>query len=86
VNKIFGIAFSILKMLFIIGAVVILTESYDERNDVIDDKTKEGSLLFYPIKKIVTFTIPAFDRSTLFLKNTLTETEPSEQERDTIPD
>lgn len=70
-NKIAGLAVGLLKMCFFIGAGVIILESYDERKDVIDHKTKSGSLFYYPIKTITTSTIPAFEESTIFLKNTL---------------
>lgn len=73
INKIAGLALGVLKMCFYIGGFIIITESYDERNDVIDDDTKSGSLMFYPIKAITTGTIPAFEQSTIFVKNTLKE-------------
>lgn len=71
INKIAGLALGLIKMSFYIGAFIIITESYDERNDIIDSDTKSGSLMYYPIKKITTSTIPAFEESTIFVKNTL---------------
>ena len=72
VNKLFGAFFSVLKMAFILGAIILIVESYNENNDVISEETKSNSLLYYPFKKFITLCIPAFDESTLFLKNTLT--------------
>lgn len=72
-NKLGGILFSMIKMTFFIGGGILLLQSYDERSDFIDEETKEGSLLFYPIQKLTTGTIPAFKESTIFLKNTLND-------------
>jgi len=70
-NKMAGIALGVLKMTFFIGGFILISESFDEKNDVVDEQTKTQSLLFYPIKSITTTTIPAFEESTMFLKNTL---------------
>lgn len=75
VNKLLGIFFSVLKMIFIMGAVILLIESYNEKSDFISEETKSNSLFFYPVKKTVTLCIPAFEESTLFLKKTLTNGE-----------
>ena len=69
-NKVAGLGLGVIKMAFYIGGFVIITESYDERNDIIDTGTKSGSLLYYPIKNITTGAIPAFEESTIFVKNT----------------
>jgi len=70
-NKIAGLFFGVLKMMFYLGAGLILMESYDERTDFISEETKDGSLLYHPIKDVTRACIPAFDESTLVLKNTL---------------
>ena len=72
-NKLLGIFFSMVKMLFFIGALLLIIESYNEKNEFISAETKSQSLFFYPIKKVVTFCIPAFEESSLFLKNTLVD-------------
>jgi len=69
-NKAAGLGLGLIKMCFYIAGFIIITDSYDERNDIIDSDTKSGSLLYHPIKKIATATIPAFEESTIFLKNT----------------
>ncbi len=75
INKLLGIFFSVLKMVFIIGALLLLAESYDEKNDFVSQESKDASLLYYPFQNIVTTCIPAFEESTLFLKNFLLEEE-----------
>ena len=70
-NKLLGLFLGILKMVFFIGGFIIITESFDEKNDLMSDELKDSSLLFYPIKSIVTVALPAFENSTMFVKNTL---------------
>jgi hypothetical protein len=62
-------------MIFLMGAGILIIESYNEKEEFISEETKTKSLLFYPLKKVVTISIPAFEESTLFLKNALTEEE-----------
>ena len=78
-NKLGGLLFSVLRMTFMIGGVILLLQSYDEKSDFIAEETKENALLFYPVESITTFGIPAFKESTLFLKNTL-------QQKETVED
>lgn len=70
-NKAAGLFFGALKMAFYLGAGLILLESYDERSDILSEETKAGSLLYHPMKDMTRACIPAFDESTLVLKNTL---------------
>lgn len=70
-NKGAGLFFGVLKMAFYLGAGLILLESYDERSDILSEETKGGSLLYHPMKDMTRACIPAFDESTLLLKNTL---------------
>lgn len=72
-NKLLGIFFSVLKMIFIIGGVLLMAESYDEKNDFVSQESKDASLLYYPFQSFVSTCIPAFEESTLFLKNVLLE-------------
>ena len=71
VNKLLGVFFSALKITFIFGGFILLAESFDEKGDFISEETKNESLVFYPIKELVTSCIPSFEQSTLFLKETL---------------
>lgn len=76
VNKIFGVVFSSLKMLYILSVLLVLIESYDEKGDFFPEKTKSESLLYDPVKAISTTTVPALSNSTIFLKNAMkTETD-----------
>lgn len=71
VNKLMGIFFSVLKCVFILGGFIILIESYDERNDIVSDESKSSSVLYEPIRKVTLLSIPAFEESTVFLRNAL---------------
>lgn len=85
-NKLMGILFSLLRTTFFLGSFILIIEGFDERNDFIPEETKEGSLLYHPIKSAVLICIPAFEESTLFVRNIIapgseeanTEEDPSE--------
>lgn len=74
-NKLLGVFFSVVKMIFIIGASILIIESYDKSEDFISVDTRNNSLIYNPTKMVVTFCIPAFEESMLVLKNTLFEEE-----------
>lgn len=71
VNKTAGLFFGLMKMAFFLGAGLILIDSYDERSDIVSSEIKKGSLLYHPLVNMTRASIPAFDESTLLLKNTL---------------
>ena len=71
INKAFGIVFAVLKMTYFVSVFFVLLESYDEKGDFLPPSMKEKSLLYNPILKISTTTIPALKESTLFVKNAL---------------
>jgi membrane protein required for colicin V production len=73
INKTFGIIFSLIKMGYFISVLIVLLESYDEKNDFFPEETKAASLLYEPIKNLSTSTIPGITESTIFLKNALKE-------------
>ena len=73
INKTFGIIFSLIKMSYFISVLIVLLESYDEKNDFFPEETKTASLLYVPIKNLSTSTIPGITESTIFLKNALKE-------------
>jgi hypothetical protein len=60
-----------------------MAESYDEKNDFVSQESKNASLLYYPFQTVVSTCIPAFEESTLFLKNTLLE-EGKEEVKDEV--
>ena len=70
-NKLLGVILGVLKMVFVLGAITLLIESYDEKGDFISEDSKSQSIFYKPLKSAVSFAIPAFEKSTLFLKNTL---------------
>lgn len=72
-NKLAGLFFGSAKAMFFLGGMIIISESFDERKDFIENETKENSLLYLPVKNTTTTCIPAFEESTIFLKNTLKE-------------
>ena len=73
VNKLLGVFFGMLKMIFFIGAGILLLESYNQKGKLMSEKTQNGSLFYNPTKVVVTACIPAFEESTLMLKEFLLE-------------
>lgn len=71
INKAFGIVFAVLKMTYFVSVFLVLLESYDEKGDFLPPSMKGKSLLYNPILKVSTTTIPALKESTLFVKNAL---------------
>jgi membrane protein required for colicin V production len=71
INKAFGIVFAVLKMTYFVSVFMVLLESYDEKGGFLPPSMKEKSLLYNPILKVSTTTIPALKESTLFVKNAL---------------
>jgi membrane protein required for colicin V production len=67
-NKIAGLIFGAVKMLYIMSALLVILESIDEKNDFIPQEQKDGSLLYHPVKSTSLSTIPALKNSSLFLK------------------
>jgi membrane protein required for colicin V production len=68
-NKILGVAFGLIKMIYTLSVVLILVETYDERGDFLPEDQKEQSLLYAPIKVVAAATIPAIEESSIWLKN-----------------
>lgn len=71
VNKVLGIVFASLKMLYILSVLLVLIESYDEKSDFFPEETKKASLLYIPVRDVSTKTVPALSESTIFIKNAL---------------
>jgi membrane protein required for colicin V production len=69
INKFFGLFFGVLKMLYFLSVILVITESYDEKSDFFPEEKKESSLMYNPVKAISTYSIPGMDNSTIFLKN-----------------
>ena len=66
INKLFGLIFGLTKMLFLLSALLVIIESYDEKDEFLPDDLKEESLLYRPISKLSLVTIPALKYSRLF--------------------
>ena len=80
VNKILGIVFALLKMLYTLSIGIILLETYDERGEFIPQDIKTESLLYTPVKVIASATIPAIEESTIWLKNNVNaELQPTDE-------
>lgn len=71
INKIFGVIFGLLKMVYFISVLLILLETYDERGDFIPTDMKENSMLYTPIKTTASATIPAVEESSIWLRNNM---------------
>ena len=72
-NKLAGALFGLIKFTFIAGTIILIIESMDNRSDIISDETKNGSLSYTFTKSVVTFCIPAFDESKLFIVESLSQ-------------
>lgn len=67
VNKFAGLFFGFIKVLFILSAVLVIFEAYDNQGQFIPDDLKKESLLYEPVKKTSLTTIPALKHSELFI-------------------
>jgi membrane protein required for colicin V production len=76
-NKVAGIVFSAIKMLYILSILLLLLESYDEKGQFFPESTKKESLLYHPVKDLSTKTVPGLANSTIFLGNALKEEQDS---------
>lgn len=70
VNKLLGLLFGTVKVLYILSIVLVLVETYDERGNFISDEVKDASLLYHPVIKTSMVTIPAVEQSIIWIKNT----------------
>jgi membrane protein required for colicin V production len=71
INKILGVLFGMLKMLYTISIFLILIETYDQRGNFFPEELKENSLLYYPIKATASATIPAIQESAIWMKEAM---------------
>lgn len=69
-NKIGGIIFALLKGSYIVSIILLLLSSYDKNNKFIPLETKKSSLLYNPLLKLSKATIPGFEGSSFFEKDT----------------
>ncbi|MCC5922529.1 MAG: CvpA family protein [Crocinitomicaceae bacterium] len=71
INKILGVLFGLLKMLYTISIFLILIETYDQRGNFFPEELKEKSLLYSPIKATASATIPAVQESAIWVKEAM---------------
>jgi membrane protein required for colicin V production len=72
-NKLGGLAFGTIKMMFVSAIIVIVIDAIDKRDNIIETKTKNESLLYQPLKTASTTIIPAIKDSQLFKNKSLIE-------------
>ncbi|MCE3296601.1 MAG: Colicin production protein [Crocinitomicaceae bacterium] len=65
-NKIGGVIFALLKGSYIVSVVLLLLSSYDKNNKFIPLESKNNSLLYHPMVKLSSSTIPGFRNSSFF--------------------
>ncbi|MBU2020326.1 MAG: CvpA family protein [Bacteroidetes bacterium] len=70
-NKVAGLAFSLLKMIYILSAGFIFIESLEERGQWEKKKWKEESTLHGTVLSVGKSTIPGIGQSTIFIENAL---------------
>lgn len=68
VNKMLGLLFGLIKMLFFMSAALVILESYDEKGDFIPSDLKANSLLYNPVKQVSLTAIPPLRYSDLFIR------------------
>src|SRR5690554_5016032 len=69
VNKILGLFFGVIKMIYTLSILIILIETYDERGGFIPNELKEESVFYNPVRITASATIPAIEESSIWLKN-----------------
>jgi membrane protein required for colicin V production len=73
-NKFAGIVFGVTKMMFVSSVIVIILESIDQQNSFISKELKESSILYEPLKKVSTTTMPALKESKLLNNKSFLDT------------
>lgn len=73
-NKFAGIVFGVTKMMFVSSVIVIILESIDQQNNFISKDLKDSSVLFEPLKKVSTTTMPALKESKLLNNKSFLDT------------
>lgn len=58
VNKIFGAAFGLIKVAFILSVIVIIFDSFDAKMHFIDQEKKDNSMLYKPLRSFSVAIIP----------------------------
>ncbi len=83
-NKFAGVFFSLLKYVYMLSTLLVIVESYDEKLAFFPAKVKQDSLLYSPILKVSTTTIPSLKESAIFLKNAMQTDTSTYTDRDVL--
>ncbi len=67
-NKIAGMFFGLIKMLYIVSILLVLFEAYEDSENSKNSNVRQESLLYSPIKHVSLTTIPALKHSKLFVR------------------
>lgn len=67
-NKIAGMCFGLIKMLYIVSILLVLFEAYEDSENSKNSTVRQESLLYSPIKHVSLTTIPALKHSKLFVR------------------
>jgi len=70
-NKLAGVFFAILKMLYLVSVVIVVLDGYDPKGNFIPNTLKAKSATYYPIKKVSTYSVPGMGSSLLVLQQAL---------------
>jgi membrane protein required for colicin V production len=73
VNRMAGALFSIITMTLLLGGIILMSDSYDQRSDILSEETKEGSLLYYPVLNTSKVLMPKIEESSLYVKERFLE-------------
>jgi len=68
VNKVLGAVFAVLKMVIILGVVITILESYDQKLGFIPKDIKENSMLYKPLLETANKILPEIEKQNLFEK------------------
>ncbi|MGQ9848037.1 MAG: CvpA family protein [Bacteroidales bacterium] len=68
-NKLGGLVLGLLKGVFIVGSITYLLNNFDKNNAIIDQDTKNKSLLYYPISNFVIIAYPSLHHLILEVSN-----------------
>ena len=67
-NKIAGMFFGLIKMLYIVSILLVLFEAYEDSENSKNSNVRQESLLYSPVKHVSLTTIPALKHSKLFVR------------------
>jgi membrane protein required for colicin V production len=73
VNKLLGTFFSTVKMVYFVSIIVVIIDAYDEKGNFFPTEKKESSLLYNPVKKVSTYSVPGLAESSIFIRNAFSD-------------